>query len=683
MANKPMGPDTADGSGSVRGRVALPTAPATERLVACVGPSPTSARVIQAASRMAVALGVPWVAVTIAPGRDSPAADKLRIVKHLQLAESLGATTATLAGGDVAQELVAYARDHGATRIVIGRTGRRRWPLGLSPSLVDKVISGSGEIDVHVVRGAEGPPYSRGAATARWTPSLPAYLGSAGLLAVATAIAGLFGRLGFGHANLVLVYMLGVTATAAWLGRGPAIMASVGAVLLYNYFFTEPLFTLRVHDSGYIVTFAVMMTIGLLVSTLTTRIREQSLAARQRERRTEQLYEFSRELSATSGEARIVAVAVARLEAILGARVIVLLPDDCGDLRPADAAASRPALDGETESAARWAFEHRRPAGRGAASHSQARARLLPLAEAGDRLGVLVVDGDHPEDLLMPEGRRLVESCATQLAAALRRDRLVEEVHRTNSLAESERLRSSLLSSISHDFRTPLSAIAGIASSMLATGDRLDADERKDLLRSLHDEAVRLARLVDSLLQMTRIEAGRMTPNREWNLVEDIVGAALTRTGAALSAHRVITHVPADLPMVRVDGSLVELILTNLLENAARYAPAGTDIEVSGRATGVAIEIEVADRGGGLSAEDEARAFEKFYRGARWRSDGSRGAGLGLAICAAIARLHEGTMSGRNRAGGGASFVLTLPREEQPPEIEIDRLAEDHEEDWT
>ena len=643
--------------------------PTEERLLVCVGPSPTSPRVIRTASRMARAMRATWIAVTVEPAKEAPAAEKQRILRNLHLAESLGAKTTTLTGGDTARGIVDYAREKGATKIIIGKTGRRRWPFGWRPSLVDQVIAASGEIDVYVIRGSGDADAGQDRAAPRGGVRVWGYLGAVLILAAATGIAALFGRLGFNESTFVLAYILGVTAAAVWFGRGPAMAASVGAVLLYNFFFTEPRYTLRVHDSGYVVTFAVMMTIGVLVSTLTARVREQSIAARQRERRTEQLFELSRDLSSASGESRIAATAALQLGGILSAAVAVLLPDEHGVLRPVGTSGSAYRGDDESTSAAAWAFEHGRRAGFGTDTHGDLPVLFLPLVAPPDRMGVLAIRAEKPEDLVFPEGRRLAESCAAQVSAALQRDHLVEKVHQTLSQAESERVRSAMLSSISHDFRTPLSAIAGFASSLLESGDRLDPEERKGLLQSLYGEAIRLARLIDSILQMTRIEAGQLAPNKEWNVVEDLVGAALTRMARQLSAHGVATRMTPELPMIRVDGGLVELVLANLIENAARYSPEGSEIEVGAYLEDGMVKIEVADGGPGLSEEEQARAFEKFYRGPRWRADGSRGAGLGLAICAAVAKLHGGRIEAGNRAEGGARFVLALPLEEQPPAL--------------
>jgi two-component system sensor histidine kinase KdpD len=644
--------------------------PTVERLLVCVGPSPTSARVVRTASRMARSVHAQWIAVHAGRMNGITQEEEHRVVRHLRLAESLGARTAILPGGDVAQEIVEFARSHGVTKIIIGKTGRPGWRSWLRRPLVDQIIAASGDADVYVIRGVEEPgdrmvslPLPKGS-------RIRGYAGAIAALCVATAVAAAFEILGLTKADVVLAYLLGVTAVAAWLGRGPAVFASFGAVLLFNFFFTSPRYTLHVHDSAYVFTFAVMLVIGLLVSTLTSRIRDQSIAARQRERRTEQLYELSQELSATAGHLQIVTAAEARLSALLGGDVSILIPDEGGDLRGVGPRTPRLQGDQELLSVATWVYEHGRIAGAGTETHADAPVVCLPLSTPEGVVGVVAVGARDPDLILLPDRRRLVETFAAQVALAIQRDRLAEQVHRTFAQADNERLRSAVLSSVSHDFRTPLAAIVGASSSLLDTGERAAPEERQALLLSIYEEADRLARLVDNLLYMTRLESGHLEPKREWNIVEDIVGSALTRLAPQLVGRDVVTRIPRVMPMIRVDGVLIDLVLSNLIDNAIKYSPSGSPIEVSARVEGQHVLLDVTDHGPGLTAEEKERAFEKFYRGPRRRGDGSRGAGLGLAICVAISRIHGGSLAVRDREGGGACFVLALPIEEQPPAID-------------
>lgn len=515
-----------------------------------------------------------------------------------------------------------------------------------------------------------------GGPTAEGGAPLRGYAGAVAALCLATMLAWAFEAIGLTETNLVLVYLLAVTAVAASFGRGPAIFASFGSVILFNFFFTSPHYTFRVHDSGYIFTFAVMLVIGLLVSALTARIRDQSIAASQRERRTEQLYELSQELSATTGHLQIATAAEKRLRSLLNRRLAIFVPDDGGSLRPAGTGSPELTLDPALSPAATWAYEHDRIAGAGTDTLPAAPALCLPLSTSEGVAGVIAIEAGGPDALLRADQRRLAETFAAQVSLALARDRLTEKIHRTIAEAENEKLRSAVLSSVSHDFRTPLTTIAGASSSLLDASEDIDPGERDELLRSIYGEADRLGRLVDNLLHMTRLESGQLAPQREWNIVEDLVGSSLTRIARQLRGRKVVTRIPGDLPMIRVDGVLIEIVLSNLLDNAAKYSPGGAPLEITARTSGETVLLEVADRGSGLTAEEKARAFEKFYRGPQARQNGSHGAGLGLAICTAIAKLHGGRLGVEDRSGGGTRFVLTLPLEEQPPAIELHDVGE-------
>ncbi|HEX5052323.1 MAG TPA: DUF4118 domain-containing protein [Planctomycetota bacterium] len=644
-------------------------APLGDRLLAAVGPSPTSARVIRAAGRMAQTMHVPWFAVHVAPA--ATGVDVASPVgAHLQLARSLGAEVAIVPASDIAGATAAFARAHGVTRILVGETRHSGWRSWLRPSLVHRVIAASKGIEVLVILGTEAPRPGDDVRAPLRPGAWRGHGGACVALLVATAIAWAFDAAGLGEADKVLVYLLAVTAAAAWLGRGPSVFASFGSVLLFNFFFTAPRFTFRVQDPDYLFTFAVMLVIGLLVSTLTSRIRDQSLVARERERRTEQLYRLSHDLSATTGHLQIVAAAEAHLRAFTNRDVSILLPDAGGELRSAGRASPWLSQGPGPMATADWVFAHGRPAGAGTDTHAGECALFLPLRAHDETHGVLAIRAVDPDLLLLlADNRRMVETFAAQVTMALQRDRLTEQVHRTLAQAENERLRSALLSSVSHDLRTPLATITGVTSSLLDAEQRIDPVERTSLLRSVHGEAERLARLLDNLFHMTRLESGEFAPQREWNVVEDLVGSALTRLARQLGTREVTTDIAEHMPLLRVDGVLIELVLTNLLDNATRYSPPDTAIEISTHISGQQVEIAVADRGPGLSSEEKRRAFEKFYRGPSQRRDGARGSGLGLAICAAIAQLHGGVIRIEDREGGGARFVLCLPIEDQPPAL--------------
>ena len=461
-------------------------------------------------------------------------------------------------------------------------------------------------------------------------------------------------------ANVIMVYLVSVLVVATRFGRGPSVLASVLSVAAFNFFFVPPHFTFAVADTQYLITFGVMFLVALVISDLAARIRAQAESAQRRERRTAALYAMSRDLGRARGVVDVFAASARHVADVFASDVTFLLP-------AADGALARPAgaMDGfdpdaSDRNVARWVFEHRQPAGLGTTS---ARALYLPLVASRGVLGVL---GVRPADVRafdVPDQLHQLETFANQTALALERAQLADDAHEAELRAEAERLRSSLLSSVSHDLRTPLATITG-AASLLLTEPHVDDDTRRELLESVRDEAERLNRLVQNLLEMTRLESGTLRLQHDWHSVEELVGAALRRLGKPLTGRRLDVTLAPDLPLVRMDDVLVEQVLTNLLDNALKYTPAGTPIRIVATASEGRITVEVADRGPGLRPGDEERVFEKFYRGA---GTSQRGAGLGLAICKAIVEAHGGRLWAHGLPEGGVAFFFTLPMTEAPP----------------
>ena len=466
-------------------------------------------------------------------------------------------------------------------------------------------------------------------------------------------------------------FLLGVVFIAARLGRGPAIFASMAAVLLFNFFFTQPFYTLVVNETKYLFTFAVMLVIAVIISALTSRIRDQVELSRQRERRTEALYHLSRRLAGTSGRQQLVAAAEAQLSEIFGGEVVIFLPDSSKTLCPA-LRRGRGFAESPTEVAvASWVYDRGQLAGAGTDTLPSAQALYLPLVSPEGTVGVLAVRPTDVERLLTTDQRQLLETFASQIALALARDRFAEEAQHALAQIEAEKLRSALLSTVSHDLRTPLATIAGASSSLL-TAKGLDAETRAELLHIIYDEAERLSRLVENLLSMTRIEAGSVKVNKQWQHIEEVIGTALRRLSRHLTEHPITTTIASDMPLVPFDGLLLEQVLVNLIDNAAQYSPAGSGIEISAWSNTGEVIVQVADQGPGLAPEEVERVFEKFYRGQQAIAATSRGAGLGLAICRAIMQAHSGRLWAENRQGGGACFSFSLPLAASPPVVALD-----------
>lgn len=644
-----------------------------ERLLVCVGSSPTTARVIRTAKRMAAALDAEWLAVTVdLTGEPSSNPAKQQVAQHFRLAERLGAETVTLAGQNVTDTILDYARSRNVTKILIGKTKQPRWRRLFFGTVVDEVLEKCGDIDVYVIHGEEEKTdHVASRKSSASTDKLPYFIAS-GSIALTVCIALGLRLLGIAdaEANTVMLFLAAVSWTAFRYGRGPAILASVLAVLVFDYFFVPPFHTFAVADAQYAVTFAVMLTIGLVISTLASRLRAQIERTRQRERRTSSLYELGKQLSSLYGNVFLVGAAGGKIAEMLGGEVAIYLQQPSGTPELVFGQDSSIGKHAVSLPVAQWVIDHDQIAGAGTNTLPNAVALFIPLAGSQHTHGAIAIRVTETERLLDPDVRRLLETCANQLALALERDQLAIDAANSRVQAEAEQVRSSLLSGVSHDLKTPLAAIAGASSSLLEAAS-LDEATRRQLLETVADEAARLNRLLENILQMSKLDAGAATPNRQWHVLEELVGSALQRTSRELANHEVAVHLPHDLPLLSVDGLLIEQVFVNLLENAARYTPAGTEVTLRAAVDGSRLRIWVADDGPGLPAGAEERIFDKFYR-ASPSADGGRGSGLGLAICRAIIKAHGGNISASNRLGGGAEFVIKLPLPKDTPQVVVE-----------
>ncbi len=646
----------------------------SDRLLVCVGPSPTTARVIRTARQMAAALDAPWVAVCVEKtGIATDPAAKQRVVDHLRLAERLGAETVTLTGNDVAETILDFARTLNVTKIFVGKTHAPRWRRVLWKSVVEDLLDTSGEIDVYVIQGQEerrqAEPVPRAARHIQWRDSLAA----GGVVVAGSLLAAWLHDLHVAEANIVMIFLAAVAFVAFRFGRIPAIQASVASVLIFDLFFVPPQFSLTVHDTQYLFTFAVMLAIGILISTLTARLQTQLESGRQRERRTIALYRLGKQLGGLTGDIFLLGAAGQHVREMVGGEVAIYLKGDGGNLVVMfgeDTSITKHALSGPT---AHWVMTHDQMAGKGTDTLPSAIALFFPLGGSQGPLGAMGVRTEGTDWLLHPEHRQWLESCASQLALALERDRMTVAVGDARVKAEAEQVRSTLLSSVSHDLKTPLAAIAGASGSLLQS-DSPTEETRRELLETISDEANRLNRLLENILQISRLDSGAVTPNKQWHLLEDIVGSALHRTRDALEQHSVTVQIAPVIPMICVDGLLLEQALVNLLENAARHTPAGTRIEIKSTLDGASLVISVADDGPGLVSGSEEKIFDRYYRGTPG-ADSGRGSGLGLAICRAIVKLHGGTITAATRPDRGAEFVIRLPLGDTLPPMSVAHLT--------
>lgn len=638
------------------------TWPTRERVLVCVSSSPAAPRLIRAGYRIASALRAPWIAVYVeafglAPMSD---ADRQSLESSLRLVESLGGSIVRLSSVRTSDAILSYARKNNVTRIIIGKPTHPRIKDRILGSLLDEVVRGSESIDVNVISGdrpSEGTPKE-----AVKTEAVPIgrYLRAAIIVALTSVAA--FGLKWTVHVpDVEMLYLLGVMVSAALYGRGPSVLAAALAVAAYDFFFVPPYYTFAVADTQHFMTFAMMFGVGILVSSLTTRMRQQGAQAREREERTAALYTVSRELGSVIDLVGVARVTARHVSEMLRAPAIVFVSGTNG-LEFGGSWPEGARLDPADLAVARWVGEHGRVAGRGTDTLPGSKTVCFPLQIEVRPAGVLAVlsEAEQPPSA---DQRAFLESLGRLAAFALERVRLAEQARQAALRAKTEEMRSSLLSSVSHDLRTPLASITGAATSL--RDDELSEETKRDLKDTICEEAERLERLVGNLLDMTRLESGSVEPKREWVPVEEVVGSALTRQEKTLAGRTVKTHLAPDLPLLSIDPVLIEQLLANLLDNASRYSPPGSPIDVGVRAANDGVIFEVMDRGPGLEPGEEERVFDRFYRGRQ--AKGAAGAGLGLPICRAIAYVHGGTLVAVPRPEGGAIFRLSLPRPAEPP----------------
>ncbi|MGF6702735.1 two-component system sensor histidine kinase KdpD [Paraburkholderia sp. MM5496-R1] len=661
---------------------------ARERLIVCVGPGPEAPVLVRAASRLATSIKADWIAVYVETPKLQRMPDDLRkrTLDALKLAAELGAETATLDGTDAAQTLVAYARMRNVSRLVAGASARGRWRRLIVPPVGEQLVQNARDIDVTLMSAA---PEREGRNMRTGAPSFAVAPGGGGRLkpqsyfyALAicggiTAVASAFLH-HIALANLVMLYLLGVIFAAARLGRGPGVLLSFLSVAAFDFFFVPPQMTFAVSDTQYVLTFFVMLLTSLTISHLTSSLRRQAHIATMRERRTSAMYAMSRELGAALTTGQIIEIGTRHVGEVFHARVAILLPDSAEKIwqkveepNPAVMLDAQ-ALDLDI---GQWVYDQQKPAGRGTDTLPATDALYLPLRAPMRTRGVLAMISEQTSDLASPEQQRMLDAFAAQIALALERVHYVEIAQDALINMESERLRNSLLSAISHDLRTPLTAIVGFAS-MLAEQDKSGVPARttSEVVDAIHEEALRMNGLVTNLLDMARLEAGGVRLNRQWSMLEEVVGAALGACRRTLAGRPVRVHVPPDLPLLQLDAVLMERLFVNLFENAAKYTPPGTPLTIDatpahdgGRKY---VKVCVDDSGAGLPPGMETRVFDKFTRGEK--ESAKAGIGLGLAICRAIVEAHGGRIGAENRTGTmgkiiGARFWFMLPADETPP----------------
>ena len=649
-------------------------------LLTCVGPDDGAERVVRAAARLASQLNADWHAIYIeTPSLQRlPATRRETILATLNLAQNLGATTAVIASPEVAESVVGYARKHNLSKLVIGRDpARRLWPWQRSSG--QKLALLAPDIDLIEIGRQEGQASSSikpvvvpeamggGDGSARRRQKRLRYVWAAvacgGVTLLSTPLVQHFDR-----SNIVAIYILAVVLVGMRLGRGPAALAAVLSVSAFDFFFVPPRFSFAVSDVQYLLTFCIMLAVGLITGQLTAGLRSQARVALHREERAAALYQLARDLSGAVQLDQVVKISDESIENTFHATAALLLPDRDSQLKLASGRSeseSRLAVD---LGIAQWAFDKGQPAGVGTDTLPGSEILYIPLRASEGSRGVLALKARHRRLLKIPEQRQLLDTFAALITIALERVHYVGVAQDAVVRMESERLRNSLLAALSHDLRTPLTILVGLAESLTLTKPALSS-EQLETAGAIQDEARRMSTLVGNLLDMARIESGEVTLNLQWQPLEEVVGAALDATREMLKQHHVEVRLARDLPLVRFDALLIERVLVNLLENASKYTPAGSQVILSAEAAGEELTVSVSDNGPGLPVGREEAVFQKFTRGDR--ESATPGVGLGLAICRAIVEAHHGKIVGTNRAGGGVTFSFTLPLG-RPPVAEME-----------
>lgn len=653
----------------------------SERLLVCIGPNALAERLVRAGKRLAANLRADWIVAYV----ETPELQRLPSIKRdavlrvLRLAEQLGAETVTLSAPLVSDAIIKFARERNINKIVIGkptRYGWRRWMFG---SVVDVLISQAHDINLYLFGGSKHDQEPErgglknsplpGLSQSRSAKSRKRYRGYLSAVAVSllsTVVSQVLFR-GLDLANLVMVYLLGVVFVATRYGRGPSVLASVLGVCLFDILFVQPYFSFSVADSQYLLVLLGMLIVGMVISNLMANVRSQAKVASFRERRAATLYAMSKQLASSQTEDQIVATANKHLQAEFGGLNVILLPDKQGRIAYPIQKAAPESLQSADLSVAQWVFEHNEVAGQGTNTLPGAAAIYFPINDGETMQGVLALQPASLRRVFLPEQQKLLETLLRQIGQALLRVQVAERARSSQVEIAAERLRNSLLSAISHDLRTPLAAIVGSASTLLEDDARLNPEDKLDLTRSIAEEAERMSQLINNILDMARLDSGVVKLNKQWYPVEEIIGAVLARLQKRLATHSISVHLPPGVPLLHADGILIQQVLINLLENAARHTPSGSHIDISARITQDDVSISVADDGPGIPPGQETQLFDKFFQGRREAAQS--GVGLGLAICRSIVESHGGRIRAFNKPKGGAVFEFTLPVNEAPPVI--------------
>ncbi len=631
---------------------------AGERLMVAVSSSPASARLIRWTRRMAFALKAPWLAVCVKPTRKLTEDAERQLTSNLEVARELGAEVVMTSGDDIVEALLRVAREHNVTQIVVGQSGQHPLIEMLRGGIVNRLTRLAGDIDVYVVRSESGQQ--------RWRWRLPEpslrsppreYAISAATVAGLTLVNWFIAPVA-GYQAVALFYLLAIVVLALALGRGPVMLAALLGALLWDYLFIPPLFTFYISKFSDITMLAAYFVVALVTGHLTSRLRAQQIAERRREERATALYELARDVAGAANLSEVIGLASRQVGALFGCDLAVLLPTANG---LAAHAAGSAMVDEKERGVAQWALDHRQTAGRFTDTLPSSRGMYVPLRAASGCVGVMGVLSREERELTL-EQRDLLETFASQIAMVIERERLQTEAHGAEVLSQAEQLHRTLLNSVSHELRIPIAAVLAAAEGL----EKRVAPTENSLVGEIREAALRLNALVRNLLDMARLESGMLKPKMEWFEVGELVNAVVEEHFKLFEHHELSLSLPDGLPLVYGDFGLLQQALGNLLQNARRYTPSGTEIKISAAVDERELLLSVADNGPGFGVDNPEMLFQKFQRGA---GAAPGGAGLGLSIVKGFVEAHGGRVEARNRDDGGAQVTIRLPLPQQPKEL--------------
>jgi two-component system, OmpR family, sensor histidine kinase KdpD len=634
--------------------------PIAEHLLVCISPRRLGDRIIRAARNLSSQLNASWTAIYVAtPGTSLSSEEQERLTRLMTLAEKLGAKTEILQGLSVAGSILEYANQHNITKIVLGKPERVRLRNILSSSVANQIVRGSKFIDIYIV-GGKGQSLEQTILPQK-KPEIPwrGYIISLGMVFLATV---------FGYVihpfvepvNALMLYLLSVVISAVYFGLGPSIITSVCGLLAFDFFLVPPYFSLRVSDVQYLFTFIALLSVGIIISYLASRMRRQSELALGREKETSTLYSLNKDLSSTININETMKSITEIAGDQFGQHALVFLPDsqNANNLKPFSAS-KEPIFDENDIAVAAWTFEHQKPAGRNTDTLPDTKALYLPLSTVHGRVGVLALSPIESEFHFATQQDRLLNAFADLAAMSIERVQLSAAANTAQILDASHKLQTALLNSISHDLRTPLVSIIGVLSSLQEGGIDLDDTAKNNLVQVASEESARLNRLITNLLDVSKIEAGALKLSVQPSDMQEIIGAAMEQISSRYKDRDIKIQIPSDLPLIPLDSGLMVQVMFNILENAIKYSDPQAPIQVVVKFIDQNMKIEIYDRGIGIPTQDLARVFDKFYR--VQRPDNITGTGLGLSICKGIVEAHGGTIVAENRSGGGTVIIVNLP----------------------